>query len=327
MSVYDDESLSENERIHSVNRKRKETPCFFKDGISREEFEKIARRIGKRLRRVKNITVEGPIIYCTAESQTGFTTWDFNVDFNDWGHVTGIYWTQTDNEDSSLPMHYAQMVSEAIHNYLSANGISLEDYSYYVNLNQDLDTSNGLAYQEKTGFFFGIFRRGTAFAFIGNDSEELLHEHLYPVISKIKANGFKNIKSVPIYDVNYHNNKYLFEVEQIIIGGTGFFRRGDSFPDTAEVIITYHDKQHIIMPFTEVDFKNTDHIYVRNCLQNSGFINIYERRIEDLITGWITKDGSVERVLVNAGYEVPIVKGKSYQYDIKLVICYHTFKK
>lgn len=81
------------------------------------------------------------------------------------------------------------------------------------------------------------------------------------------------------------------------------------------------------MPFTEVDFKNTDHIYVRNCLQNSGFINIYERRIEDLITGWITKDGSVERVLVNAGYEVPIVKGKSYQYDIKLVICYHTFKK
>ena len=309
MSFYD-ETLPEYQRIYSVNEERKKTPCFFKDGISKEEFEKIARRIGKRLHRLKKITVEGPIIYCTTESQTGFTTWDFNVDFNDWGHVTGIYWIQADNDTSSFPMHYAQMVSEAIHNYVSTNGISLEDYSYYVNMNQDLGTADGFAYQEKTGFFSGLFRQGSAFAFIGNDSEELLHEHLYPVISKIKANGFKNIKSIPIYDVNYHNSKYIFEVEQIIIGGTGFFRRGDSFPDTAEVIITYHVKQHFVMPFHEVDFKNTDHMYVINCLHNSGFLNIYERRIEDLITGWITKDGSVERVLVNEGYEVPIIKGK-----------------
>ena len=80
MSFYD-ETLPEYQRIYSVNEERKKTPCFFKDGISKEEFEKIARRIGKRLHRLKKITVEGPIIYCTTESQTGFTTRDFNVDF------------------------------------------------------------------------------------------------------------------------------------------------------------------------------------------------------------------------------------------------------
>ena len=33
----------------NVNAERNETPCYFKDGISREEFEVLARKAGKRI--------------------------------------------------------------------------------------------------------------------------------------------------------------------------------------------------------------------------------------------------------------------------------------
>ncbi|MFR2438277.1 MAG: hypothetical protein ACLS8H_09730 [Ruminococcus sp.] len=48
-------------------------------------------------------------------------------------------------------------------------------------------------------------------------------------------------------------------------------------------------------------------------LESMGFSNIYERKINDLVTGWIKKDGSVEEVLVEINdKEVPINKNQPY---------------
>ena len=74
-----DNQISELERRRKVNQKRKATPCYFKDGISAYEFERIALRVGKKIRRVKTVSVMGAVIYCTVESQTGYSNWDFNV--------------------------------------------------------------------------------------------------------------------------------------------------------------------------------------------------------------------------------------------------------
>ena len=59
-----------------------------------------------------------------------------------------------------------------------------------------------------------------------------------------------------------------------------------------------------------------------------GFSNIRERKIKDLILGWITKNGSVEKVLIECdGKEVPIKRNHLYDYDAEIVIEYHTFSK
>lgn len=319
--------VSEWERSRIVNQRRKATPCFFKDGLSEEEFKDIASRVGKKLRRVKSVSVRGAVIYCTVESQTGYSNWDFNVDFNNWGHVTGTYWQQTDNDDSSIPKHYGQMVSGEIHDYLSSHSIVLEDLSDYVDANKDLETPRGLEYREKKKLISRMIgRKGNAIA-LGNNSSELLHEHLYPVISKLRAWGFKNIKTIPINDVNAHNNNYVFEVEQIVISGTGFFERGDHFEENVEVIITYHDKQYITMPFSEGNLKRKNYVHAGDLLVNKGYSNIYEHKIEDLVTGWLIKDGAVEKVLVDGKEETPIKKGVAYPYDTEFVIYYHTYKK
>ena len=87
----------------------------------------------------------------------------------------------------------------------------------------------------------------------------------------------------------------------MVINKSENFEKGDIFPENAKVVITYHVKQEI---------------------------NISERKIKDLVTGWMIKDGSVEEIfIINGGKESPICKDYSYEYDAKIIITYHTFSK
>ena len=318
---------AESTRRHDVEAKRKNIPCRFRDGITYEDFSEIAHKAGKRIKRIKEVTISGAVIYCTVESQTGYSDWDFYVDFNNWGHVTGTYWKRTENNDSNIPKHFGDMVSGDIYQMLRDRNIRLPEFSDYVDANKELGTPLGLSYSQKVGFFKKVFTKEQRV--IANvDSQDLLGEHAYLVVSMLKSNGFKNIKSIPIKDVGQNSNKYIFEVEQVVINGVSFFEIGDSFAESSEIIITYHIKQEISIPHTMNFFKKKNYIMVGDQLQDMGFSNIYEREIKDLVTGWITKDGSVEQVLVKIdGQELPIAKNRPYDFDTEIIIVYHTFSK
>ena len=311
-------------RRHEVNLKRISTPCFFRDGISLDEFTDIANKCGKKLKRVKRVKVKGPVVYCTVESQSGYSEWEFKVDFNDWGHVTGTYWPQADNDDSSIPKHYGQMMSGFIHTLLSEKGICLEDLSDVVDENKDLGTDRALSYCYKTGFMKKLFGKVDSVN-IGRDSKTLIGEHIYPVISILKSRGFEKITSVPIKDVDNKSSKFIYEVEQIIVSGTGYFDSNDSFPADSEVILTYHVKREIELPMAETKMKRKNYIEVGDQLQALGFSEIYEKPIYDLTTGWIVKDGSVEKVTI--GGKESYSKGDVFEFDTEIVIHYHTFSK
>lgn len=317
------ECQSEWDRLSEVNNKRKNTHCYYEDGISYDEFVSIANKVGNKIKRVKEVNVNDLIIYCSVESQTGYSNWDFNVDFNDWGHITGTYWIQTDNDDSLIPSHYGQMVSEAIYDLMGNRGINLPHLSDYVDNNKELETSSGLNYKVKNSLLKKIFRKSIRNVLIGFDSKNLIGEHLYPVISILKYQGFKNIKSIPIKDIDNKSQKYRFQVEQVVIGGTGYFEDNDVFREDVEVIITYHEKREIILPYSEQNYKGKNYIYVEDQLKELGFSQIYECKIKDLITGWIVKDGSVEKVVIGEQEEV-IRQNHSYLYDLKIVVYYHT---
>lgn len=143
------ENITEWNRCREVDKKRRKTPCYFEDGISYDEFIAIANKVGKKIKRVKDVSVNGSVISCKVESQTGYSDWNFDVDFNDWGHITGTYWVQTENDDSSIPNHYGQMISGMVYNLVRGRNIILSDLSYYVDENKDLDTGFGLNYYEK----------------------------------------------------------------------------------------------------------------------------------------------------------------------------------
>lgn len=57
--------------------------------------------------------------------------------------------------------------------------------------------------------------------------------------------------------------------------------------------------------------------------EDSGFINVKTRKLEDLITGWLTKDGEVESVSVDG--DVDYMADVWYPNDVEVIITYHTF--
>lgn len=108
----------ERERNRQREIDRRNTACLFRDGITKLEFEEIARRSAKRIKRL-HIDVDAPIVNCEVDSQSGISTWEFTLDFNDFGHITGTYWiTKRGNYDSSIPNRFAELMQEAIEDKL-----------------------------------------------------------------------------------------------------------------------------------------------------------------------------------------------------------------
>ena len=310
-------------RRSAVNNQRKNTPCLFTDGISYEEFSELAYKIGRKLNRVKTVSVTGPIIDCTVESQSGYSTWEFTLDFNDWGHITGTRWTWTENDDSSAPLKFGGMMTTAIHQLYEERNVHLEDYSDAVDVNNTLETPHGLSFHKKAGIFKKIFSKEKTLI-CRHSAQSLRGEHIYPVVSFLRDNGFRFVSSTPIKDVGRGSSHFQFEVEQVTIDGNASFHAGDVFKERSKVSITYHEKQEITIPFDEGHFKKRNFVEVGDELQALGFSEIYELPIRDLTTGWLKKDGSVEKITIadNDSFK----KNTAYKFDTPINIHYHTFK-
>ena len=64
---------------------------------------------------------------------------------------------------------------------------------------------------------------------------------------------------------------------------------------------------------------------VKTQFETAGFKNVTTEPIEDLITGWVNKDGAVETVSIDG--DDSYSNKKWYKDDAKVVIRYHTFSK
>lgn len=58
-------------------------------------------------------------------------------------------------------------------------------------------------------------------------------------------------------------------------------------------------------------------------LEKAGFTNIETKVLDDLITGWLTKDGEIEEIEINGNKDFSA--NDSFQKDSKIVVTYHTF--
>lgn len=59
--------------------------------------------------------------------------------------------------------------------------------------------------------------------------------------------------------------------------------------------------------------------------KGAGFTNVSTREIDDLITGWITKEGEVEEVSI--GGDTSFSTSDTFAVDAPVVVSYHTFPK
>lgn len=96
------------------DRERRETPCHFNEGISESDFCEIAGSAKKGVSRIRSIHVNGPTVCGVVRSQSGISEWRFELDFNDWGHITGQYWVRSENSDSQIPRLVGDRMKEEI---------------------------------------------------------------------------------------------------------------------------------------------------------------------------------------------------------------------
>jgi predicted small lipoprotein YifL len=71
--------------------------------------------------------------------------------------------------------------------------------------------------------------------------------------------------------------------------------------------------------------KNANYEDIVTKFENAGFTNVQTEILDDLILGWLTKDGEVEEVSVD-GYTT-FSTGNRYPADVEIIVSYHTFPK
>lgn len=76
-------------------------------------------------------------------------------------------------------------------------------------------------------------------------------------------------------------------------------------------------------PKSQSELKGKNYQDVVTLFESAGFNNIETEKIEDLIMGWLTKDGEVESISI--GGDTEYSTSKWYPKDTKVRISYHTF--
>lgn len=83
------------------------------------------------------------------------------------------------------------------------------------------------------------------------------------------------------------------------------------------------DENEIRIPFSANDLEGENYEIVISDIENAGFSNISTRTQADLVTGIITKEGTVERVSINGDSDFD--EDDIFPKDAKVVVIYHTF--
>ena len=93
---------------------RKNSPLHFDEGVTESEFDEIARATAQRTPRVQAAVTTDMNVTLYVKSNSGLTSWKAEVDFNDYGHLTGKYWLHSENANSVIPKHFADAVRDQI---------------------------------------------------------------------------------------------------------------------------------------------------------------------------------------------------------------------
>ena len=79
----------------------------------------------------------------------------------------------------------------------------------------------------------------------------------------------------------------------------------------------------LAVPASAEDLQGQSYDVVVEAFRGAGFTNIETEILDDLITGWLTKDGEVERVAINA--DTTFAADDRFPGDSRVVVTYHTF--
>ncbi|PWJ12206.1 hypothetical protein [Ruminococcus flavefaciens] len=160
---------------------------------------------------------------------------------------------------------------------------------------------------------------------IGYSSDILKTKSAEDVYAILHNCGFKHIKQVELKDIYVGSNYIENEIDKVELNGQANYAAEILFPYDATVIITIHKKREISIPYNSSSLRRLNYNEVCSRLSSLGFTEIKLVPIKDLVIGLLTKNGAVEKVLVNGSKSFK--KNTFFKYDTDIIVYYHTFKK
>lgn len=326
--------------------------CNFNLGMTNRDFETIVTSVAKEIDRINMVVVDGSYVKATVKSITGITFWNFSLDFNDNGFLTGEYRIHSDNEQSDIPHSFAELIKQAIISFPSThvaeNSLPFDskesDYHKllinFVKSRKELEQKDEQVkiYRRKyikavasipiiiaalLIIFMGVFethRKAKPEIAMSFDSSEAKDIMLADAVNMFKNTGFTNIelradKVLPSNE-NYDEGK----VYSITIDGKANFKAGDKFNSDARIIITYSALKEIPFPFSaeEVVGKSKDEVVAS--LNDAGFLNILAFPLPNQ---WAFPTDTVINIFqLNSSNKIE--KGVLVRPDVPLIIFYNS---
>ncbi len=160
---------------------------------------------------------------------------------------------------------------------------------------------------------------------IGYSSDMLKGRNAEDVFTILHNCGFKHIKQVELKDIYVDSSYIENEVDKVEFNGQSHFVGNNEFPYDSTVIITIHKKKEISIPYSASSLRKLNYTEMCSRLSSLGFTDIKIIPIKDLVIGLLTKNGAVEKVLVNGSNKFK--KNTYFKYDADIMVYYHTFKK
>lgn len=343
----------------ATEKRRQNTPFCYPDYLTQEQFEEIAKVSIKPMR--KKFSSYGVVdgkFYGTIISQSGISEWDFVVDFNDFGRLTGEYWLQSENHDSTIPRRVAETIRYAICEILAENHsqpyrivedvYSKEKSIPKVNETDDEEeiiqvepprtpTQPSWAARHK-GFIFiailiSIALMCGSYAYyeyqklipIGYEEEALVGLEYNKVVEMLENSGFTYVTTEEILDLSLDEESNANLVTDIRLDEKPTFDEDTKYAYDKHIVVVYHSLKLSNAPITSKEAKGTNYNDVMDKFKDAGFINVKTNIIYDIITGWLTEDGEVKSVTINGDEDFDTYD--EYRPDAEVVITYHTYKK
>lgn len=145
------------------------------------------------------------------------------------------------------------------------------------------------------------------------------------VVAILEEDGFTRVTLEESEDLNLAQAGLDHAVKSVTFGATNEFTAKKKFPHDIRVTITYHTLKRLPLPFNTSEAKNLQAEEAETRLADAGFVNVRTEPVYDLITGWLTKEGSISEITV--GGETKFARNDKVRPDVEIVITYHTFPK
>lgn len=343
----------------AAEKRRQNTHFCYPDYLTQEQFEEIAKVSIKPMRKkFSNYGVVDGKFYGTIISQSGISEWDFVVDFNDFGKLTGEYWLQSENHDSTIPRRVAETIRYAICEILAENSsqpYSIEEdiYSKEENIPKvdETDEEEEIIQVESPrtpikpswasrhkGFIFIAILISIALMFgsyayyeyqklipIGYEEDALVGLEYNKVVEMLENSGFTYITTEEISDLSLDEESSANLVTDIRLDEKPTFDEDTKYAYDKHIVVIYHSLELYNAPVTSKDAKGTNYNDVMDKFKDAGFVNVKTNVIYDIITGWVTDDGQVKSITINGDEDFDTYD--EYRPDAEIVITYHTYKK